>query len=266
MRRRPVRKMAFKIVAGVSWLVLLIVAIRLGGKLTESRLEIEDLRGRLNSVAEDAAADEASVAAQAKAQTELVALEEALATMNGKMELLQKQSAEEREKVLREAARERGTLTAGFAKALSRFGFSRKELETLLDDLPAEDRLRVLEQIPVPKVADPVEVEKPRTTEAEVTPPTNDEPENKSPLVPEHEPTEGPRQVAAQDEAEGEPATEEPMKEDEPKLVTYTVKRGDNLTRIGRRFDVNVEQIMKLNGIVDANRLGIGQVLKIPQN
>lgn len=215
--------MAFKIVAGVSWLVLLIVAIRLGGKLADSRLEIEDLSGRLKSVAEEAAADQASVAAQAKAQTELAALREALSTMNGKMELLQKQSAQEREKVLREAAKELETLTAGFAKALSRFGLSQKELETLLDDLPAEDRLRLLEQITVPK-------------------------------------------VAVEDEPEGEPATEEPMKKDEPQIVTYTVKRGDNLTQIGRRFDVNVAQIMKLNGIVDANMLRVGQVLKIPQN
>ena len=149
---------------------------------------------------------------------------------------------------------------------MSRFGLSRKELETLLEDLPTEDRLRLLEQITVPEVTDPVEVEKPRPTEAEVTPPTNDEPEKKPPLVSKHEPAEGPGQVVAEDEPEGGPATEEPIKMDEPKLVTYTVKRGDNLTRIGRRFDVNVAQIMKLNGIVDANSLRIGQVLKIPQN
>jgi LysM repeat protein len=72
--------------------------------------------------------------------------------------------------------------------------------------------------------------------------------------------------VAAEDEPEGEIATEEPMKKAEPGFVTYTVKRGDNLTRIGRRFDVKVAQIMKLNGIADANMLRIGQVLKIPQN
>lgn len=258
--------MAFKIVAGLSCLVLLIVAIRWGGKLAESRLEIEDLRGRLKSVAVKAVADEEPLAAQAKAQRELAALKEALSTMNGKMELFQKQSAQEREKVLREATKELETLTAGFAKALSRFGLSRKELETLLEDLPTEDRLRLLEQITVPKVTDPVEVEKPRPTEAEVTPPTNDEPEKKPPLVSKHEPAEGPGQVVAEDEPEGGPATEEPMKVDEPKLVTYTVKRGDNLTRIGRRFDVKVAQIMKLNGIVDANSLRIGQVLKIPQN
>ncbi|MGB6219664.1 LysM peptidoglycan-binding domain-containing protein [Haloferula sp.] len=258
--------MAFKIVAGVSFLVLLIVAIWLGGKLAESRLEIEGLRGRLESLTAEAVADEASVAAQANAQTELAALKEALSTMNGKMELLQKQSAHEREEVLREGARELETLTAGFAKALSRFGLSRKELETLLEDLPTEDRLRLLEQITVPKVVDPVEVEKPSPTEAEVKAPTNDESEKMPSLISKHEPTKVLGQVVVEDEPEGEPATEESMKNDEPKLVTYTVKRGDNLTRIGRRFDVNVAQLMKLNGIVDANRLEIGQVLKIPQN
>jgi LysM repeat protein len=239
VRRRPVRKLAFKIVGGVSWLVLLIVAIRLSGKLTESRLEIEDLSGRLKSVAEETAAVETKVAAQAKAQTELAALNETLSTMKRKMELLQKHSAQEREKVLQEAAKERETLTAGFAKALSRFGLSGEELETLLDDLPAQERLRLIEQITVPKLADPVEAEKPRTTVAEVTPPTNDGAEKKPPLVPQHEPK---------------------------KLVTYTVKSGDNLSRIARRFDLNVAQLMKLNGISNANMLKVGQVLKIPQN
>ncbi len=259
--------MVFKIVAGVTWLVLLSGAIGLGGKLSESRKEVEDLSGRLAIAQEEAAAGKGPLAdAQAKAQVELAALEETLAAMNGKMELLQKQATQEREKVLREAANELETLTAGFAKALSRFGLSQKELETLLDDLPAKDRLRLLEQVTVPKVVDPVALEKPRTTEAEVPPPTNDDPEEKRPLVPQHEPTEGPGEVAAEDEPEGEAATEEPMKKDEPKLVTYTVKRGDNLTRIGRKFDVDVAQMIKLNGIVDANRLEVGQVLKIPQH
>jgi LysM repeat protein len=238
VRRRPVRKMAFKIVAGVSWLVLLIVTIQVSVKLAKSRQEIEDLSGRLKSVAEETAADEAALAAQAKAQTELDDLKETLSTLNGKMELLQKHADQEREKILQITAKERETLTASFAKALSRFGLSRVELETLLDDLPATDRLRLLEQITTPEPTEPEEAEPPLATEIEVTPPTNDEPEKKPALAPQNEPE---------------------------RAATYTVKRGDNLTRIARSFDVNVAQLMKLNGISNANMLRVGQVLKIPQ-
>ena len=119
----------------------------------------------------------------------------------------------------------------------------------LLADLPAGDRLRLLDQITVLEVAAPVGVEEPRTTEVEVIPPLDDKPEEKMLVVPE-----------------SEPATEEPMDEDEQEFVTYTVKRGDTLSRIGRRFDVGVAEIMNLNGIVDARKPSIGQVLKIPQN
>ena len=240
----------FKIVGRVCCLILLVVAIRLGGKLAESRQENEDLRSRLNSVVERDPADmEQSVAAEEENQAELVALKEALSTMNGEMEQLQKQSVQEREQVLRESAKERETLTTGIAEVLSQIGVSRKELETLLADLPAGDRLRLLDQITVLEVAAPVGVEEPRTTEVEVTPPPDDKPEEKMLVVPE-----------------SEPATEESMDEDEQEFVTYTVKRGDTLSQIGRRFDVGVAEIMKLNGIVDARKLGSGQVLKIPQN
>ena len=46
--------------------------------------------------------------------------------------------------------------------------------------------------------------------------------------------------------------------------VRHTVKRGENLWRIGRAYGVEVEQIAVLNGIANPDRLEIGQRLFIP--
>ncbi len=43
----------------------------------------------------------------------------------------------------------------------------------------------------------------------------------------------------------------------------YTVRAGDTLWLLSRRFDTTVEAIQKLNGLSSDN-LSIGQVLKIP--
>ena len=58
--------------------------------------------------------------------------------------------------------------------------------------------------------------------------------------------------------------TAEPTPEPTPKLVIYTVKAGDQLLRIAKQFGVTQEEIMKLNGIKDPNKILIGQKLKIP--
>ncbi len=46
--------------------------------------------------------------------------------------------------------------------------------------------------------------------------------------------------------------------------VTHTVEKGDNLYRIGLKFEVKVDQIRELNGLTSDN-LSIGQVLKIKE-
>ena len=46
--------------------------------------------------------------------------------------------------------------------------------------------------------------------------------------------------------------------------VTYTVKKGDNLYSISKKYGVSVESIQKLNGL-SSNLLNIGQVLKIKE-
>lgn len=44
---------------------------------------------------------------------------------------------------------------------------------------------------------------------------------------------------------------------------TYTVKRGDNLTKIAKRFKTTVAELVKKNKIADPNKIYVGQVLKI---
>lgn len=46
--------------------------------------------------------------------------------------------------------------------------------------------------------------------------------------------------------------------------VEFTVKKGDFLAKIAKRFNVSVDEIMKANNLKNSN-LRIGQVLKIPQ-
>jgi LysM repeat protein len=45
---------------------------------------------------------------------------------------------------------------------------------------------------------------------------------------------------------------------------TYTVKSGDSLSGIAARFGTTTRKLMNLNNIADANRIRIGQVIKLP--
>lgn len=44
---------------------------------------------------------------------------------------------------------------------------------------------------------------------------------------------------------------------------TYTVKKGDNLTKIAKANNTTVAKLVQLNGIKNANLINIGQVLKL---
>ena len=46
--------------------------------------------------------------------------------------------------------------------------------------------------------------------------------------------------------------------------ITYQVRAGDNLSRIARLYNTTVNAIAQLNGIVNINRLEVGQQLLIP--
>ena len=49
-----------------------------------------------------------------------------------------------------------------------------------------------------------------------------------------------------------------------PTTTTYTVRRGDELDNIARRFGVSRSSIVSLNNLSDANRIIVGQKLRIP--
>lgn len=47
------------------------------------------------------------------------------------------------------------------------------------------------------------------------------------------------------------------------KVVTHLVKAGDTVSGIARKYDTTINSIVHLNGLKDANKIKIGQVLKI---
>jgi LysM repeat protein len=60
------------------------------------------------------------------------------------------------------------------------------------------------------------------------------------------------------------PAPAKPVTEPAtPATGTYTVVKGDNLTKIAARHKTTVAKLVEINGIKNANLINVGQVLKI---
>ena len=57
------------------------------------------------------------------------------------------------------------------------------------------------------------------------------------------------------------------VKTTSPPLVqtVYTVKRGDTLSAIARKYNTTVSQLVNLNGIKNANAIRVGQKLLLPK-
>ncbi len=60
------------------------------------------------------------------------------------------------------------------------------------------------------------------------------------------------------------PVVVKPKPKPKPKTVKYKVRKGDNLTKIGRKYGVSVNSLRRANGI-SGDLIRIGQVLKIPR-
>lgn len=58
--------------------------------------------------------------------------------------------------------------------------------------------------------------------------------------------------------------TPEPTPTPGPIYTEYTVRAGDTLGAISARFNLSIEELMKINGLTNPHSLQIGQVLKIP--
>lgn len=52
------------------------------------------------------------------------------------------------------------------------------------------------------------------------------------------------------------------IKTTETKSTTYTVKSGDTLSKIALQYHTTVDELVKINGIKDKNKIYIGQILK----
>jgi LysM repeat protein len=83
-----------------------------------------------------------------------------------------------------------------------------------------------------------------------------------SEAAPIPEPTEEPTQEPTE-EPTPEP-TEEPASEPSACPSTHTVQPGENLFRIGLRYDIPYQQLAAANGIANPSRIQAGQVLSIP--
>ena len=49
-----------------------------------------------------------------------------------------------------------------------------------------------------------------------------------------------------------------------PNNTIYMVKRGDTLSKIASRYNIDVNALARINGIEDINKIYVGQVLSIP--
>ena len=57
----------------------------------------------------------------------------------------------------------------------------------------------------------------------------------------------------------------EKNEEDYDSLILYLVNPGDSLWKIAKKFNSTVEEISKINGIEDIDKINVGQKLYIPK-
>ena len=75
------------------------------------------------------------------------------------------------------------------------------------------------------------------------------------------------QQPTAQQPTEQQPVAQQPAEQTPTPTSsgqTYTVRSGDTLGKIAKRYGTTVEDLVRLNGIQDENVIGVDQVLNIP--
>ena len=103
----------------------------------------------------------------------------------------------------------------------------------------------------------------PVETTVEPDNPLDNNVDNDDASTPEDEPSDD----INNEDSSSEPDDEETkMPSSLPSSITYTVKDGQTLTAIALLHGVDVEDIIELNGITDANLIKPGDVLFIPEN
>ena len=164
----------------------------------------------------------------------------ALEKVQGELRRSSTKSAESLATSERAAAAERLKLTGDLARILVGLGAKEEDLGSIMKVLPVEDQQRLLKDLQSVAEGSPVAPVEPPAPPAVIVP----EPE----VTPEPE--------------EEETGAGEPEGDD---YLEYSIKRGDTLSHIARRYKVSVEEILTLNNITDSRKIQIGQVLKIPR-
>lgn len=82
--------------------------------------------------------------------------------------------------------------------------------------------------------------------------------------APATEPTAKPKAEKGKKDKEQKDAKGKPDNGKKGESTTYTIQRGDNLSRIAHKFGITVEDITRANGDMHPDTLRDGQVLNIP--
>lgn len=56
------------------------------------------------------------------------------------------------------------------------------------------------------------------------------------------------------------------MQMDNPYFMEYTVKKGDNIYEIARKYNINPSQLLRLNGLNDTDIIYPNQIIMIPRS
>jgi LysM repeat protein len=180
-----------------------------------------------------------------------------------------------------EAAMDRLIIKEALAKLLHQHEAGSTEISDLIGGLTDQERLTFMTEF---GTADPsaghagireqiaaVHEGNGHGTEVEPTPPPTPElPSTPEPtLTPEPPPTPEPTLTPEPPPTPEPPLTPEPTLTPEPPplpadFTEYTVKSGDILSRIARNHGVTLDSIQKANGVINPDKIKVGDVLKIP--
>lgn len=131
------------------------------------------------------------------------------------------------------------------------------------------------EEVPPDEVAPPAN-EAPETTTEEVEESSPTEEDSQTPgesmtetgvLEEVSESTEGETQTVSEEtRGSEETVTEAEVTPETPSSISHIVKTGETLTTIAEQYNVSIDAIVQMNALPNANRIKIGDTLKIPSS
>lgn|GEM_PF-2344111 len=225
LRRGARATLVFRVCAGIVMAGLLIVVMRVSSALGEVWQEVEEVKAQVAGL---------PTAAPAPAPVRTVNTEE-LKGLSASLEAL------------------RQDMARAWAKSAEDLANAERAA--------AAERLRMTEELAALKAGARVApVTPPRPTLGEVKPK-----EEVPAAVDAPETVEVPERGAVPETVELPVVVDEPVPEEGPEYESYTIRGGDTISEIARKYKVSMDEILKLNGITDVRKIQIGQVLKIPK-